>query len=968
MGIGAPFGKHCGEHFGLITTRLWVLHCHNVYGQDVAMVRVILAQVRRRVGRSLALVLGVLLATTGFTVLTGSTATSRLRATETVDANFRAAYDVLVRPKDTRATLEEERQLVRPNFLSGQYGGIAPAQVDAIRAVEGIEIAAPIAMLGFVHAFRTVKVDITDLVDPDARQQLFRFSRTWLGDRGMSKIDDYPLYVYLTRNPLYALDIEYAGAGRVYTDGTKINGSPPDCSGFLEHLPGGQKKEICYWQQVKDGDGTSAVERTGIDAHQILPDGTFRYPESGLDGSDVEPTKRLVISLAWNVMVPVAAIDPVSEARLVGLDRAVVSGRYLTAADKAGPGEFGPSTPNVDNTYVSVPSLEADQAFVDEDVAVEVGRLGPDAVSLVPGSLKADLVPALANRPAQPTGVSVRTAGDLDFSTAPGAQDGAGVWLSPTYRGGPVEYDVDADRTLRPRTVPADLKVWWDEKYQIADRPPVFALDNGFRAVTKAPPPSDDHAVKGDPVGHFDPTKLPNFSALSAVPLETYQAPQADGADARTRELLGDRPLLPTSNPAGYLAMPPLVLVPLAALPALLPPGAQLNAPVSAVRVRVAGVTGFDELSRERVRRVAEDIAAATGLEVDITLGSSPAPQRVALAAGKFGRPALTVTEGWSRKGVAAAIVQAIDRKSAILFGLILLVCALFLTNAVAAAVRDRRRELAVLSCLGWSRSRLTALIAGEVVLLGVVAGVAGAGLSLALGRGLGLTVSTERALLAAPVAFGLALLASRGGRARPAAALHPSVVRPGRWTRRRRTVLGLAMGNLWRVPGRTLLGIACLAVGVGGLTVLAAVTWAFHGTATGSLLGDAVSVRVRGVDVLAVAATVLLGLFAVADVLYLNVRDRASELAALRATGWSEGALGRLVAYEGLGIGLIGTLIGAGAGVAGTARFAGTVSDTLLWTTGGVVLVGIVAAALTTLVPASLQRRIPMSTLLAEE
>ena len=87
-----------------------------------------------------------------------------------------------------------------------------------------------------------------------------------------------------------------------------------------------------------------------------------------------------------------------------------------------------------------------------------------------------------------------------------------------------------------------------------------------------------------------------------------------------------------------------------------------------------------------------------TGLDVDITIGSSPSAQSVVLPAGTYGRPELTLSERWSRKGVAVAIVAAADRKSLLLLGLVLLVCVMFLGNAVAAAVRDRRRELGVLA------------------------------------------------------------------------------------------------------------------------------------------------------------------------------------------------------------------------------------------------------------------------------
>ena len=153
--------------------------------------------------------------------------------------------------------------------------------------------------------------------------------------------------------------------------------------------------------------------------------------------------------------------------------------------------------------------------------------------------------------------------------------------------------------------------------------------------------------------------------------------------------------------------------------------GPQAKAPISAIRVRVADVGGYSERSAERVRLVAEQIAARTGLDVDITLGSSAAPQTVELPAGSFGRPMLRLTESWSALGVASIITQAVDRKSLVLFVLVLVVCVLFLANAVSAAVRDRRSELAVLSCLGWPVRRIAALILGEVALLGLIAGSA---------------------------------------------------------------------------------------------------------------------------------------------------------------------------------------------------------------------------------------------------
>ena len=102
----------------------------------------IVAQLRHRAGRATALLLGVLLATTGFTVLTGGTATSQLIVRGEVEAHSRGAYDILVRPKGSRTALETQRGLVRANFLAGQYGGITASQWHQVAALSGVETAA----------------------------------------------------------------------------------------------------------------------------------------------------------------------------------------------------------------------------------------------------------------------------------------------------------------------------------------------------------------------------------------------------------------------------------------------------------------------------------------------------------------------------------------------------------------------------------------------------------------------------------------------------------------------------------------------------------------------------------------------------------------------------------------------------------------------------------------------------------
>jgi putative ABC transport system permease protein len=319
---------------------------------------------------------------------------------------------------------------------------------------------------------------------------------------------------------------------------------------------------------------------------------------------------------------------------------------------------------------------------------------------------------------------------------------------------------------------------------------------------------------------------------------------------------------------------------------------------------------------------------------------------------------------------LSAVEVAAVDRTSDVLLVAMLVVCSLFLANSAATAVRERGRELAVLACLGWPGRSLAALFLGEVCLVGFLAGAVGVGLAYPLGRALG--VEGSRPWLAIPVALVLCLVAAavpalRVTRAQPVGLTNRRAGVNRRRARRHRHVISLAATNLGRSLGRTVLGAACLAGGIGGLTLVIATVPAFRGTVAATLLVDPVSVRVRSVDLAAALATVTIGAVAVADVLYVSARDRAAELATLRVAGWSDAALARLVAYEGLGIGIIGVAAGVPAGLWGAAQFTGA-SGLVALTAVASVATGLVVVGLAAAGPALRQRRAPVSGLLAEE
>lgn len=922
------------------------------------MHRYLWGQLRHRGFRALALLLGILVATTSFIVLTGTAQTSQLRTVGTVNANFRSAYDILVRPKISQTSGESRHgMLLRPNFLSGIYGGITLVQVAAVKRVQGAEVVAPIAMIGQLLETVDYPVDVTAYLQPAGRD-IVRFSSRFVSRNGAAVSTGPAGYVYVTPAPL---------AWGPLT-------GPDQPYGPQEVAPTGRPVSECLQEPSGQRD------RSPFDAAHLWQSSCWSRGrgDAASQWSSLGPN-RYAAMIRWSFPVTLAAVDPQAEARLTGVDKAVVDGRFLARNDAperlTGRGRGG----------VDVPVVASTRPEVDEQLVVAVDSLpGGAAKAVLAGGAREVTRAKVLAMPGKRVGeLRVDAVGVLEdwlrqAVTNPPTVDG--FWTA-----GQVSYTQRPAGRLMPQAVSVPESTWASSfgggSGGFVAVPP-DAADTSFRTLTahrliNSARTADALAIPQlKVVGSFDPTKIAGYSPLSQVPLETYRAPLATAANLSTAQALGGKPLRPDLNPAGYLQSPPLLLTTMAGLRAFTDPRAftrpGTGGPVSVIRVRVAGVTGADQVSRERVRVVAERIQRVTGLDVDITIGSSPAPRQVVLPTSKLGSPELTITEGWVKKGVAVAILKAVDRKSLLLFALILAVCALFVGNAAAAAVRARRTELGVLACLGWRTRKLFAAVLLEVGLVGLAAGVLGTLLALPLASAFGLAVSVQRAVLAVPAAVLLTLVAGlvpawRASRSDPAEAVRPAVLSIRR-ARAPRTVVGLAVTNLVRTPGRSLVGALSLAVGVCALTLLLAVTLAFRGQLVGSLLGGAISVQIRGVDYLAASMTMLLGAVAVADVLYLNIRERSAEFATLRAIGWREGPLARLVTLEGTGMGLIGSVVGAAVGLAAAATFAGSLPAVLLLIATTAVVAGTAIAAAAAFLPATALRRLPTAQTLAEE
>jgi len=183
--------------------------------------RLVVAQLWRRGSRTIAMLLGLVIASAGFSVLTAQTKAETLAVRGTVNANARSAYDVLVRPTGSVSQAEASDGLVQAQFLSGIQGGISMRQLHQIRRIPDVEVAAPVAVIGYVVPKVQVPVLENHRFALTGDRTLFRIRSTWHLDNGATVVRSAPRYQYVTAHELVAPRILFGRYFEVGPQGRK---------------------------------------------------------------------------------------------------------------------------------------------------------------------------------------------------------------------------------------------------------------------------------------------------------------------------------------------------------------------------------------------------------------------------------------------------------------------------------------------------------------------------------------------------------------------------------------------------------------------------------------------------------------------------------------------------------------------------------------------------------------------------
>lgn len=853
---------------------------------------------------------------------------------ETLDANWRGAYDILV--TSPLATTELDG-LLSPNSLGVGSQGLSLDDVERIRAVDGVDVAAPIGEMvtsSVGNGLINLSVPVDDWGGADA-PQAYRLTMTFATDDGLGP------RALATTSKAVIIDETPPVESPVFSDGCMFEQFTVDPLEF-PLLCSGTFFDVNVWVvdgTFQGGGGGDTVENR----HHIFDLGLF--PEVSTRITLVDPeAERALLGDGGDFLAPLIEIGP--DAQLTGdllqgwaeEDGGEYAVNFLSnqedlAAVQAGfaDSEFQreverlyaangeeyvvPESPEI----VQVPILIADRGPAPLDVTVTVESYGPLNPADTPFQFIGERVPESlrAGEPGELVGTTEFEGDTLLNRFAPTSQTipwpgtESQELVNGIRYGSPFIYYTaipDAgqyERVPGPAELPSvtlSASGYVSPFRSINQVPEPFTLSNDSEPVgtesvytdlTRLPDPSVSSTAV--PVGAFSVSVLDDLqSSLSYVPLGAYQPIGSTVTDSSEPAFIGAE-LLPSLTGLGLVSPETVAIASIKSAPAWMQ-----ETPVSAVRVRVADITGYTLAAQQRVLSVAEQIAAL-GFTATVVAGSSPTPVAVQVEDYAFGTtdpagqqtvgPLGTIEQEWSELGAAARADSAISTATTATLAIALGAATLLLGTVQLAGVPARRADARVYRQLGWRRGRVAAWWAREEApAVGIVALAAIAAVALSGGTPLTVTVSGAAVAVVVVLALVTIALSARSdherGRRRLAWSERWARRRASRMRVRRVTGFGLRQPRIHPVPAAALI-LAIALVGVASASLL----WVYlEGVreAGASLLAQFVAAQAAVPQLALALIGIASGIVLASLGRRLDLDARRAQWATLRGAGWT--------------------------------------------------------------------------------
>lgn len=819
------------------------------------MIRLIWQNWWRRKERLILLLIGALIISVGLTYLVGISDTNKGTIVDELQQRWASSYDIVVRPEGSRS-LTEEKGLLDPNYLSGLDGGIRREQYEQIKTIEGVEVAAPIAMIG-------TGIYSTNLVELDLPDGIYRFTTEEVSNDGVQKISQ--------------VANEYVAYGN-----------------FEEVVGRLSERGPLYF---------------------------LRPPSFGSETSYLESSRGLFI----------AGIDPEQEAKLVGLDQAVIqnesSGRYLTNEDKG--------VKNIDEEYeteiIDIPVIINHQSFTNTDIHYTIERLDlpfeADEVIETMDMLedkggKAYLDTLKGKEPLNYSYTDQEIYSRIMTSVA-GSDPETGA---PIDRGDSIiQYDVmDRQLSLGSRPSPLQYKdiaspypERWPYAYEIQRHQSSFLPElTQFRADNLSKFANGEAFIQINPqwVGFYDTSQLAiSQDPTNELPMETYRPASAElVVDAENSPINPPRVLRPSGFAMDFLSEPPSMLTTIEAAELILG-----DEPISAIRVKVGGIIDLSEDSQAIIEKVARDIEEKTGLLTDITVGSSPQPTLVHVPAINDEAEVGWFQQPWVSIGSSMTLFREAKMGFAGLIASTMAVAVIYVWASSLVSLLARRKEFALLLAVGWRPTQLSKLLFMESALIGIFVALISWMMLGFVYMTEGAAVEPSRFLFTGFFGFLVYIL----GAVLPSIAVRKitpyEAMRTGEISKtsgrfiRTKGVLSMAFNHFTGKWKRSLLSIVAIALPTSLLALFLYVTIRLKGIMYTTWLGQYVALEVGPVHYTAMAVALVIAILTTAEIMWQNIAERQGEIALLKAVGWKNHHVRLLILTEGMFSGLFAAVIG---------------------------------------------------------
>jgi hypothetical protein len=807
------------------------------------------------------MMIGVLIISSGLGYIAGVQETNKGTIEEILQKRWKASYDIVVKPVDSKS-ITEEVGLLEPNYQNGIAGGISFKQYELIKSMVDIEVAAPIAVLGNSRTGITFDEIRTAIKEPG----VYKFTTEFMNDNGFKKEMKHKRSYYFTKG-IWAPENGRLEGYDVYADWFNWFGIlGTDTNQLTVAIDPIEENKLVGLEEAVYLDGKS---RYFGDDRALITEG-MDFTDNP-EGTPVKFTGLpfLVSSEAFNTETYSYKIEKLN----LAFENSDIANQTMKTVKLSG-GETYLDTikTNVVKTY-NYDSKDAHRIFVGKLTGLDIET----KKAFIPKKTDSFFSPLLRNRVT------------------------------------PLEYIVAESPFVEK----------WQHAYTI--KPYIFEEFGervyGYRnQVIYAEKDKDVPHIAPYFVGLFDPTKL-NLSKdpLTELPMETYRP--ATGKLVLNKDGNPVNPPKSINNggtPYSFLTSPPTLLTTLDAAKELLRYNPKMGEDmISVIRLKVAGVNDLSEASQEKLEKVANEIEAKTGLTAEITLGSSPQP--VITKIPKVGPKESMgwIEQAWVKLGASFTIFTESKLGYSSMISIVILVAVVYVFSSNLVSFLARKKEFALLISIGWRNSQILKLLYTEALLLGTFAGILSGILAFISYMQSDVTIPILKYLIIGALGFFIYLIgaiwpAILARKIRPYEALRSGeMLKSSLRLLPVRGIVFMAFGHLIGKIKRNILAILSIMLPTALLLFFIFVTFRLKGILFTTWLGQYVSLEVGKAHYIAIGVALLVAILTTFQIMWQNVVERKGEIAILKAIGWKNNSIRSIILIEGILIGIVAGILG---------------------------------------------------------